>query len=157
MIGRKYTLSFEAVAVTAAQDLFELVAASGKPIDIISIRIGQSSDAGDAQDENLQIKIVRGYTTSGSGGTASLTPAPCAEGGLATGITNAEINNTTVASAGTAVVLLAEDFNVRSGYVYLPTPEERLTIAAATRAVVRITAPADSLTMSGTIVYEEVG
>ena len=53
MIGRKYTLSFEAVAVTAAQDLFELVAASGKPIDILSIRIGQSSDAGDASDMHL--------------------------------------------------------------------------------------------------------
>jgi hypothetical protein len=152
-----YSLAFEAVAVTAAQDLFELVAPTAKSIRILGIRIGQSSDAGDAQDENLQIKIVRGYTTSGSGGTASLTPVSLREGGVATAITTGEINNTTVASAGTAVVLLPDDFNVRAGYIYLPVPEERITIAAGTRVVVRITAPADSLTMSGSLIYQECG
>lgn len=153
---RMYSLVFSAVAVTAAQDLFELVPATGKPIAIHEIRIGQTSDAADAQDELLQVSIIRGHTTSGSGGTATLTPANLSENSGATGITTAEINNTTVASAGTAVTLVTDAFNVRSGWLYVPTPECRPVIGAGTRVVVRITAPSDSLTMSGTIIYEEL-
>lgn len=155
-MGRIYSLSFDAVAVTAAQDLFELVPATGKPIAIHEIRIGQTSDAGDAQDELLKIKIIRGFTTSGSGGTASLTPAVMNENDTACGITNAEINNTTQANTGTTATLLVDTFNVRAGYLYLPTPEARPRVGAGTRVVVTITAPADSLTMSGTIIFEEL-
>lgn len=155
-MGRLYSLTFSAVAVTAAQDLFELVPATDKPIRIHEIRVGQTSDAGDAQDELLQINIIRGYTSSGSGGTATLTPNALDQNDAACGITNAEINNTTQASGGSPVTLLTDAFNVRSGWLYMPTPETRPRIAAGTRVVVTITAPADSLTMSGTIIFEEM-
>jgi hypothetical protein len=155
-MGRKYSLSFSAVSVSAAQDLFELVAATGKPIAIHEIRIGQTSDAGDAQDEMLQVSLIRGHATSGSGGTGSLTPASLNANDSACGITDAEINNTTVASTGTPVTVLTDAFNVRSGWLYMPTPECRPIIAAGTRFNVRITAPADAVTMSGTVTFEEL-
>ena len=155
-MGRIYSLSFSAVSVSAAQDLFELVPATGKPIAIHEIRIGQSSDAGDAQDEMLQVSIIRGNATTGSGGTGSLTPVNMSQNDGACGITDAEINNTTVASTGTPVTLITDCFNVRSGWLYVPTPICQPVIAAATRVCVRITAPADAVTMSGTIVFEEL-
>ncbi len=154
-MGRKYSVVVDAQAGTAAQDLVEINAAATKPVIIHEVRCSQSSDAGDAQDEMLQLKLVRGHTTSGSGGSA-VTPTPLDPGDAAFGGT-CERNNTTQATGGTPVTLLAEGFNVRAGFIWLPTPECRPVIAANTRAVLSALAPADSLTFSVTIVLEEIG
>lgn len=154
--GRMYTVVFSGVAVTAQQDFFEIVAASGKPCTIHSIYVEQSSDAGDAQDESLQWAIKSGQTTSGSGGSAP-TPQPTNATDAAAGLT-AEVNNTTKASAGTISTHHSGAFNVRAGLQYRPTPEERFTITGGRRLTVELlTTPADSLTMSGTIYVEEHG
>lgn len=154
--GRMYTVIFAGVAVTAAQDLFELVAAAGKPCLIHAIYVEQSSDAGDAQDEQLQWAIKSGQSTSGSGGSAP-TPNPTNPTDAAAGLT-AEANNTTKASAGTIITHHSGAFNVRAGLVYIPTPEMRIVISGGRRATVELVgAPADSLTMSGTIYVEEIG
>ncbi len=155
MLGRIYAVTFSAVAVTAAQDLFEITPASNRPIEIVGIELGQTSDAGDAQDEQLQISIVRGHTTSGSGGSAP-TPAALSPLNTAAGFT-AEANNTTIASAGTTVTLHVAAWNVRAGYINW-FPEECRPSATSTNTtiVVRQTAPADSITMSGTLYVREL-
>lgn len=155
-MGRKYAVPFLAVAVTAQQDFFELVAPATISCVLHSIYISQSSDAGDAQDEVLQVAIKSGQTTSGSGGSAP-TPTPLDFGDAASGAT-AEVNNTTKATAGTIVTLHSDSFNVRSGWQYRPTPEERIAIRGARRLTVELlTTPADSLTMNGVLIYEEIG
>lgn len=154
-MSRRYAVTFEAVAVTAAQDFFEVLPATQKPVRLLGLLLGQSSDAGDAQDELLRIKVIRGHTTSGSGGSAA-TARPLVPADTAAGAT-CEINNTTIASAGTAVDLLADCFNVRAGYQLWWTPETAPQVANAETIVVRLmAAPADSLTMSGTLYFEEV-
>lgn len=157
-MGRMYTVTFENVAVTAAQDFFELSPADDKPVRIHSIYLSQSSDMGDVQEELLRVTIKRGHTSSGSGGSA-FTPLPLESSAGAAAGAAAEINNTTIASAGTAVALHAETFNVRTGWVYIPTPECRPGASQAnTTLVVRLeAAPADSLSMSGTLIFEELG
>ncbi len=157
-MGRMYAVTFEGVAVTVAQDLFEIIPASNKPVLFHGLYLSQSSDTGDAAEEFLRVTIRRGHTTSGSGGTTP-TPVPLpSSAGAAAGFT-AEVNNTTVASAGTAVVLHSETFNIRAGLAYIPTPEARPGASAAnTNIVVRLeAAPADSLTMNGTLIVEELG
>lgn len=152
-----YVASFAAVAVTAAQDVFELTASADSRVVIREIRLGQYSDAADAQAEMISIQVIRGYTTSGSGG-AAVTPvnlSPVA--GALAAVSSVERNNTTVAQDGTGVVLLADSFNVMGGFRYYPVPEERIEVGVSQRLVVRITAPADSLTLNGTLVFEEVG
>jgi hypothetical protein len=154
-MGRQYSVIFSAVAVTAAQDLFEITPADDKPVRLRGLFVGQTSDAGDANDELLQVQIIRGYTTSGSGGSAP-TPAPLSSIDTAAGFT-AEVNNTTVANTGTAVTLHADTFNVRAGYqLWFPPENCPMASQANTTIVVRITAPADSLTMSGTLYVEEL-
>jgi len=153
---RRYSVQFNAVAVTAAQDLVEINAHATKPVTLISFALGQTSDAGDAEDEQLRILMIRGYTSSGSAGSSptavALDPGDAAFGGTT------EVNNTTPASGGSPVTCHAEVFNVRAGYVYCPVPEARIVVAANTRLVINLpTAPADSLTMSGTAVFEEIG
>jgi hypothetical protein len=155
-MGRMYVATFTNVAVTAQQDFFEIVAPADSAVVIHYCNISQSSDYGDANDEGLRVNIKRGQTTSGSGGGA-FTPLPLAAGDAAFGGT-VEINNTTIAADGTIVVLHAEAFNIRAGWNYMPTPECRIVISPGIRATIGlITTPADSLTMEGTLIFEEIG
>lgn len=152
-MGRTYAAVFEEVAVTVAQDLFEVVAPADASVIIHSVTITQSSDAGDAQAEMLPILIHRG-TATGSGGTV-VTPSPLALGDAAFGGT-VEANNTTQSVEGT--FLHAEAFNVQIGFYFLPPPEDRPVVSPSALFIVELqAAPADSLTMNGTVVFEEVG
>ena len=152
-MGRMYSVIFEEVPVTAVQDLFEVVAPADSVVTLHSLSISQSSDAGDAASEQLSVIIHRG-STSGSGGSAA-TPAPLAAGDAAFGGT-AEVNNTTQSTEGT--IVWAEAFNVMNGLAVVWPPEDRITLSPSGRIIVELqTPPADSLTMSGTLVIEEIG
>ncbi len=156
-MSRMYTVVFDNVAVTAAQDLFELVPAANKPIAIAGLFISQSTETGDAQEEFLRLRIIRGHTTSGSGGTAP-TPASNLPGAAAASFT-AEANNTTVATGGTPTTHHIETFNVRVGYPqWWPDGAWIWCTAAQNRIVVNMpSTPADSVSMSGTIYVLEGG
>jgi hypothetical protein len=154
-MGRVYAIPFAAVAITAAQDLVELSPADDKPVELIGWHLGQTSDAGDAQDEQLQLTVIRGHTTSGSGGS-SATPAPLNPGDAAASFA-AEINNTTIASSGTGVTVFASAWNVRAGSdVWLPEDVRPRATQGNTTLVVRMSAPADSITASGVFWVREL-
>lgn len=157
MTSRVYTVSYTATAVTAAVDLFELSPADDKPIEIIGIMLGQSSDSGDAQAEALPFRVIRGHTTSGSGG-GTATPRPLDRSGPAAGFT-CETNNTTAASAGTTVDLLCDVWNLQQGYaVWLPEGCGLEASQGDATLVVRLgAAPADSITVSATLFCKEQG
>lgn len=155
-MGRVYAVSFEGTAVTAQVDFFELAPADDKPVRLLGLMLSQSSDVADAAEEILRIKVIRGHATSGSGGSAP-TPTPVNANDAAAGAT-AETLNTTIASTGTAVDLLADCFNIRSGCQLWWTPETAPTATQANGTIVvrLMAAPADSLTMSGTLYFEEL-
>ncbi len=153
-MSRIYTAQFNGVAVTALQDLFELVAGTNTPIRIHEILLSQSSEIGDAMEEGLLIQIQQGATTSGSGGsTPSAVPADVDDSASAATV---EANNTTRASAGTIVTILSVVWNIRAPLQLLFTPEMRPYVKGGRRLVVALpAAPADSITMSGTITWSE--
>ena len=155
-MARIYTVSFENVAVTAAQDFFEISPADDHPCVVLALYIDQFSDMGDAQEEGLRYKIIRGHATSGSGGSAA-TPRPLDPGDAAASFA-AEINNPTLASSGTAVDLHAGAFNIRSGLALIFPPEMCPVVnQGQSTLVVRLMAnPADSLSMSGTLYVTEL-
>lgn len=154
-MARTYTVPFTAVSVSAAQDLWEITPADDKPVKILGLVIGQYSDVGDAASENLSVKISRGWGTSGSGGTAP-TPSPVVPVDTAAGFT-AEVNNTTVASTGTEVVLFSDVWNTQAGYqMWFPEgTQPECTQASGAILTVRITAPADAVTANGTLFVQE--
>lgn len=157
--GRIYSVIFSAVSISAIQDLFELTPADDKPIEIVGIELSQTgnSDVGDAQEEILKLQIIRGFTTSGSGGSAP-TPQPIKRSSAAAGFT-AEVNNTTVATTGTTSTLHETGWNIRAGYLnWYPEGCEPEASQANTTIVVRLpTAPADAITISGTLWVREYG
>jgi hypothetical protein len=153
-----FTATFSAVAVTAAQDVFEVVAAAGSGgphLALREVRLAQYSDAGDAASEILSVQIITGYTVAGTGGS-TVTPANVQRHtGAPTATATVLANNTTVANTGTASILISDSFNVQAGWWYRPCEEERIQLQPSQRLVVRITIPADSLTMNGTLIFEE--
>jgi hypothetical protein len=154
---RCYTIEFEAQTVATASgdvDLFEIGPASNKPIELVALELGQSSETGDAAEEQLRIRIIRGHTT-GSNGSA-VTPRPFSPNDSAAGAA-CEVLGTTIASAGTAVNLLSATFNVRAGYQWGPQPNGMgIWCANAELLVVRLMAAvADDLTMSGCATFIE--
>lgn len=155
-MARIYSVEFENVAVTAAQDLFELTPADNHPIVILAVYVDQFTDVGDAAEEMLRYRIIRGHATGGSGGSAP-TPRPLDPGDSAASFT-AEVNNTTIASAGTAVNIHSGAFNIRSGLALIFPPEMTpVCNQGQGTIVVRLLAnPADSITMSGTIYVAEL-
>lgn len=155
-MGRMYSATFTAVAVTAAQDLFEIVAPADAVVVLHSLYLGQSTELGDAAEEQLRVAIKSGQTTSGSGGS-TVTPAPLALGDAAFGGT-VEANNTTKASTGTIVTHHADSWNVRGPYQLIFTPETRKVLSPSARMTVElVAAPADSITLEGTVYFEEIG
>lgn len=157
MSARVYTVSFTEVAVTVAVDLFELTPADDKPIEILGLFLGQSSDFGDAASEILPYRVIRGHTVSGSGG-ATTTPRPIDRSGAAAGFA-AETNNTTAANTGTTNDLHADTFNVAVGEkLWLPEGCLWEATQGDTTLIVRLaSAPADSLDLSGTLYVREHG
>lgn len=158
-MGRLYTAQFNAQAATAvAADLFELTSPSNRSVLIHAVILGQYSDFGDAQDELLSVIMRRGTsgTTSGSTPASTPTPVPLETNSSAAGST-VECYNTTAMSGGTITVLYSDAFNVRGGYQMIFTPEMRPMVSQSERFTVSILAPADTLTMNGTLVFEEIG
>ncbi len=155
-MGRMYSVEFSKIAVTADQDFFELTPADDKPIAIHAVYLSQSNLLADAAEEILNIKIIRGLGTSGSGGGTS-TPAVLSPLDTAAGFT-CEVNNDTIATSGTAVDLHSDSWNVRTGLQLVFAPDERpVATQANTLLVVRLMEnPAGSTTMSGTCYVEEL-
>jgi hypothetical protein len=155
--GRQYLVTWDAAtAVTTAIDIFEIVPADDKPVFLDELTIWQTSDFGDAQDEVLQIQVIIGYTTSGSGG-ASATIGRQSAGEVAASFT-AECRNTTLATVGTTYIVHADGWNVRAPYIWTPregwSPMGTQPVPLYVRLPV---APADSLTMNAMIKLRETG
>lgn len=155
-MGRMYTAVFNNVAITAIQDLFELVAPADAIVVLHDIHLSQNTDVGDAAEEILRIELTSGHTSSGSAGSAP-TAIPLAFGDAAFGGT-VEVNNTTQASAGTIVTHYVWNWNIRVGFDKVFTPETRPILSPSRRLCLELpAAPADSVTASGSITFEEIG
>ncbi len=159
-MGMLYTAQFNGVAVTAQQDFFELLVPSDCVVIVHMIQLTQTTELGDAQEEQLAILLKRGVgsVTSGSGGT---TPTPAkTESGFAAAGSTVEANNTTkmATGSGTITTLDADSWNVRAEKVWLMPPELRIVLSPTERLTVELgTTPADSITMNGVIKFEELG
>ncbi len=157
-MGRIYTVPFGGTASPAAAfDAFEVLAASAKPFILHEIVLGQSSDMGDAAAEGLvvTIKHATGSYTSGSGGS---TVTPTKDTNTASAGPTAEVMNTTQASAGSGALttIRTEAWNIQGPFQYFPAPEQRRTFLPTEAVVVSVSAPTDAITMTGTLVFEEL-
>lgn len=159
-MGRMYRGRVAPIAVTALQDLFELLAPTDAVVIVHRWNVFQTSDVGDAAEEILRLLTVSGIgsVTSGSGGT-TVTVQTIHDGDAAFGGT-LEANNTTRMVVGTGTLKEKEEggWNIRQEYPSIYTPEERPIISPGNRWTLALpAAPADSLTLGLGIVFEAIG
>jgi len=151
--GRVFTVLMEDIGVTVAKDLFRISAPADGIVLIHEVSLTQSSDAGDAESEQLPVQLQRS-STDGTG--TSATPEKMQVGSGAFG--GSAVTNLTVDTTQTAAALRKAAQNVMNGWHWLFTPETQIVVPPSGRFVVRLdAAPTDSLTMHGYVVIEEIG
>lgn len=151
-MGRLYAITLSQAAITTAIDLFQVEPAADQPVWIRYIEVSQGSDAGDAEAEMQEIEF-RNYGTTAITTDASVKwgdNASIAFGGVAK-------SNQTRVTTGSSLIY-ASAYNVQVPYIWIPTPELGIFVRGGDLFTVSLpTAPADSITMSGTMIFEEVG
>jgi len=148
-MGRMYTVDFLEVAVSAQQDLFQ-IEANTIPVIIHAIYISQSSDVGDASAAAISIKISR-VTDAVTDDVAAVQ----LDQGDATQLADLAINETSQLTTGLED-LHSEVWNIALPFIWMPPPEMRIVVDVANAVVVNMNTT-DTLTMSGTMYFEEVG
>lgn len=151
-----YTAEFNGIAVSAAQDFFEVQVPADTIVKLLEFHLFQTTDVGDSAEEILRVRVRRqtGTLTSGSGG-ASVTPVRHSIGDAAAGVT-VERNNTTQAT-GTLETIEPLGWNVRIPLEKIWTPETAPLFVASDDLIIDLpAAPADSLTTSSYITFEEI-
>lgn len=155
-----YAVSFSSKSATAvAKDLFELTPSTSTRIRIREIQFGQHSASAGSSMSGLQfvgISLHRGSTVAATGGSTG-TPVPV-DGRARTSVTAVTLSASSPGSSGPAAALLyAGSWNIFERFVYRPKWDERFVSGLGERIQVRMSAPSATLTMDGTIVFEEIG
>lgn len=148
-----YTATQEAQAVSTAVDLFHITVAADVPILLHWLELGQTTDLGDANEEVLRIGVYRGITGGGAG--SALTEVAVHDRAPSAG--TAVVGQGTASTAGNLIWEIM--WNIRqAGPVWVPTPELRPRISAANDPIAFrfLAAPADSVTMTSTVCWEEI-
>lgn len=140
-------------------DLWEILPADDQNCKIVGLRLGQTSELGDAAEESVRITIrrFRATVTSGSGGSAGA-PEDVSRANQAPAFA-VEINNTTVATtSGDNEVIDEIAWNIRnSPYEWYP-PDDRFapTAIQGEALIVRCESTVtDDITFCGTLWVEE--
>lgn len=159
MLGRAYRAPINIGSTTAQIDMFELITTSAMPVAVCGFHLAQTSEVGDAQEEQLSmvLKYITGSPTTGSGGSTS-TPRPVLPSDTAA-VTTLKTGNTTKLTGGTSVELARYAWNVRQDFPITWIPEMWQILGVSTRLVLElVTTPADAINgIFGSIEFVELG
>lgn len=125
-MSRMYIATINIATGTVAKDIFEILAAAGKPIELHEIFLTTSVES-DASEEQIPLHLFRnsGGTTGSGGATVTGQAIRPNDGADAATV---ETGNTTQFTAGTDQTLAQPYVNNRVGWHYLATPESRIVI-----------------------------
>ncbi len=115
---RTYEVTFENVAVSAAQDLVSIAGAAGKTVQIKRARVGATDTAiPTAQMLQIRCRLASATFAAGSGGAAA-TPRPDDLGDAAASATG-RVNDTTKATTSGGFTVVEETgAHIYAGYDY---------------------------------------
>lgn len=154
-MGRFYSISFEDVSVSAAQDLINITSTATMAFKLWRIELGQRSLT-TWEAKPIRIRRFPATVTAGSGGSAQ-TPAPMINGDPAATITARKNDTTAMTTSGTAVTLLTREFEFLNGLVIVFTPMEAPTFTISQGCAINLpTAPSGATSMSMTVIVEEL-
>lgn len=161
-MSRIYAVPYTGTLTNAGgdADLLEVLPADDKPCRLRGWILGQTSEVGDAAEENIRLSVIRlpATVTSGSGGSA-VTPVALDSADAAAGFA-AECNNTTVATTSSSAVIVMElAWNERATPWEFWFPDERFCPVAKQGEALLVrnqTTIADDLTLAMVFFIEEL-
>lgn len=152
-LNQVYKVTMSSQTIIADSEMITIRAATSfssraSMLQILRMSCGQTSTTTSAQ-----LSIRWGLKASAFGTFTSTTPAPVTIGSVASGITgstsNAAASSGTDASAngaGTLTVLGQEAFNNLNGWLWVPVPEERITVGPDLSFVLQLQGTPSALT-----------
>lgn len=148
-----HVATFDAIAITTATDLIHGTVTAEKAVELIEFKVCQTTDLSDAAEEVLRIGLFRGVT-GGSGGTA-MTEVPLNGGDAASSLVLLA-HNSSISTGGSQIDL--DGWNIRMPFLWCPVPEARPIINASLDPFTfrLMAAPADSITCSGSLKWQEL-
>jgi hypothetical protein len=160
-MGRVYVIPWTGTVTNAGgnTDLWEILPADDQPVSILMLRLGQTSEVKDAEEEGLRVAVrrFRATVTSGSGGSAGA-PEEVTRANQAPAFA-VEINNTTVATtSGDNEVLDEIAWINRQSPLDIVYPEAAMRPKAiqGEGLIIRLESTvADDMTFAGNIWVEE--
>jgi hypothetical protein len=162
--GHVYTVAMidQTVVADATLVIIHTAAALTTRSSMISILRAGVSQHGSATSQQLGIRIGTKVTAFGT--YTSTTPNPHALGGAASGIAGGTAGAAATAGtdasaegAGTFTALIEDGFNNLNGWIWVPTPDERLLIPADTAVVLKLHGTPTTLTnWHAYVTFEEI-
>lgn len=161
-MGRIFTVPWTGTITNAGgnTDLWEILPADDIPVILRMIRLGNTSEVKDAEEEGLRVTVnrMRATVTSGSGGAADA-PEDLGKANQSPGFAG-ETNNTTVATTSGDTEILDEiGWINRQSPLEIWYPDERFAPRAqeGEALIIRLEDTVDDdMTFAGTIFVEEL-
>lgn len=163
-MGAVYSVVMKDQTIIASSDLviIRTAAAIGTRASMIRLLRAWCSQGATETSEQLGIQIA--LQASAFGTYTSTTPTPHVLGGAASGIAGGTAGAAATAgtdasanAAGTKTAVVTDGFNNLNGWLWVPTPEERIVIPADTAVVLAMIGTATALTnWYAGITYEEL-
>jgi hypothetical protein len=133
----------------------------GSVLEILSVRVAQQ---GVTTNQQLGILLASKATAFGTMSTG-VTPAPLSIGGAASGIAAGTAQAAATAGvdasaegAGTVTTIVADSFSCLNGWLWIPTPEERIILLPGSDPfIVKIVGTPGTLTgWSANVIFREI-
>lgn len=157
-MARAYTVNFENVTVSAAQDLLQIKGAAGKVLKIKRVFLGATNTTlVTAQSLRLRSRFLPATVTDGSGGSTP-TPQKVDPGDAAASFTSLANNTTPATSSGTAVLLDAWGVHIFAGLDFSwPTGSEPTVGPSESFTFELLSTVTGTCAFSGSVRVEESG
>lgn len=159
-----YTVTMSSATVIANGEIITIRAATAYASRASVLRIYRMSCGQTSTTTSAQLSVRWGLKASAFGTFATATPAPTEIGAVASGISgstsNAAASSGTNASSnggGTLTVLGQEAFNNLNGWLWVPTPEERILVGPDLTFLLQLQGTPSALTgWNASLTFEEV-
>jgi hypothetical protein len=152
-MASRYTITMENQTVVADETLIILRAATAVSSRASLLEVERIVVSQQGTSTGQQLGIILGQKASAFGTYTSTTPAPHSIGGPASGITGSTSGaaasagtDASAEGAGTVTTTIADAFNNLNGYLWVPTPEERILILPDIAFIVKLRGTPTTLT-----------
>ena len=154
MSNRPYSFIIKSASALTAVPFAQLATPATTGIEILRIEIGQETSETSQQEALMLVRRSTNTTLPNVAERISLR-----QGGPATLLAGTSITNAIGVATGVGSYTASAmrwTFNALNGFLYLPVPEERITLQPSAFATLEfLTAPAAN-TWSGHIIYQEL-